>query len=225
VVEQAIGVVLPSAVAVALSPFPIVAVILVLGSPRAKTSGPAFALGWIVGLAVLTGLVVALTGDAEDPDSAVATGVGWTDLLLGIGLLVAAARKWHNRPRAGDPVVMPRWMAGIDGVGTGRAVVLGLALGGANPKNVALTFAAAASIAQSGVEGTEAAVAVAVFVLIGSSTVLGAVLYRIVRGERAAAKLDSVKDFMAANNAVIIMVVLLVFGAKLVGDGLAGLAR
>ena len=40
-----IGDLLPAAVA--LSPIPIVAVVLVLGSPGARTAGPAFALGWV----------------------------------------------------------------------------------------------------------------------------------------------------------------------------------
>ena len=46
-VGPALGSLLPSAVAIALSPIPIVAIVLVLGSPRARTSGPAFVLGWV----------------------------------------------------------------------------------------------------------------------------------------------------------------------------------
>ena len=42
---QTIGDFLPAAVAVALSPIPIVAVVLMLGTPRARSNGPAFALG------------------------------------------------------------------------------------------------------------------------------------------------------------------------------------
>jgi len=48
--NDVIGDLLPSAFAVALSPIPIVAVVLVLGAPTARTAGPAFALGWIGGL-------------------------------------------------------------------------------------------------------------------------------------------------------------------------------
>jgi threonine/homoserine/homoserine lactone efflux protein len=220
---QSLGEVLPSALAVALSPFPVIAVILVLGSPRGKSSGPAFAFGWMLGLAVLATIVVLVAGDADDPESAAATGVGWTELILGVGLLVLAGRKWRSRPKAGDEVAMPGWMAGMERVSPGRAFVLGAALGGANPKNVALTFAASAAIAESGVEGVDLVVALGLFVVLGSITVLGAVLAHVLLGERAVAGLAAVKEFMTANNAVIMMVLLLIFGAKLVGDGLAGL--
>ena len=47
---EVIGDLLPSAVGVALSPVPIVAVILMLGTPRARTNGPMFAVGWVAGL-------------------------------------------------------------------------------------------------------------------------------------------------------------------------------
>ena len=223
--EQAIGAVLPLAVAVALSPFPVVAVILVLGSSRARTSGPAFAVGWVAGLTALSALVVLLAADAEDPSSSTATGVGWVELVLGVGLLVLAARKWQQRPGPGEEVEMPGWMAGIDDVAPGRALVLGLALGGVNPKNIALTVAAAASIAETGVSGGELVVAVGVYVVLASATVLGAVGAHLVLGERAAAGLASVREVMTRHNAVIVMVVLLVFGAKLIGDGLADIAR
>ncbi len=47
---EAIGQVLPLAIGVALSPVPIIAVVLMLGTPKAASNGPAFVLGWIVGL-------------------------------------------------------------------------------------------------------------------------------------------------------------------------------
>ena len=50
---QAIGQILPFAVGVGLSPVPIIAVVVMLATPRARANGPAFLLGWLVGLAVV----------------------------------------------------------------------------------------------------------------------------------------------------------------------------
>jgi hypothetical protein len=125
---EAIGDLLPAAVGVALSPVPIVAVILMLGTPRARTNGPAFAAGWVAGLVT----------------------VGVTGLSAG-----------------GD------------------------------------------------------AVGLAVFVVIGSVTVAGPVLAYLFMGERA---LGEVKQFMSDHNAVIMAVVCLVLAAKLIGNGIGGLA-
>ena len=68
-------------------------------------------------------------------------------------------------------------------------------------------------------------IVVAVFTALGSITVAGSVVFYLLAGERAARPLGAVKQFMADNNAVIMMVVLLLLGAKLLGDGLADLWR
>jgi len=191
VLTTAIGDLLPLAAAVALSPIPIIAVILMLGTPRARTTAPP-------------------------------RRVDWLQLLLGLLFLVMAARQWKKRPAEGEEAVLPDWMTSVDHFTAGKSLVLGLALSGANPKNLALTAAAAASIAQAGLTGGEDVVAIAAFVVLGSLTVAGSVLYYVIAPDRAAGPLASIKAFMSAHNAVIMMVVLLLLGAKLIGTGLAG---
>ena len=55
---EAIGQMLPAAVGVAISPLPIVAVVLMLVTPRGRVNGPAFVLGWMLGLAVVGAIVL-----------------------------------------------------------------------------------------------------------------------------------------------------------------------
>ena len=61
-------------------------------------------------------------------------------------------------------------------------------------------------------------------VVLASLTVAGPVLFYVFASSRAAGPLASIKDFMSEHNAVIMMVVLLVLGAKLIGNGIAGLS-
>jgi threonine/homoserine/homoserine lactone efflux protein len=223
VLSQAIGGLLPAAVAVALSPIPIIAVVVMLGTPRARSNGPAFAVGWVAGLVAVSVVVVLLAGGADDPGSTSRTAVDWLKVVLGVAFLVMAVRQWRRRPRAGQEPELPAWMATVDRIAPRRALVLGVALSAANPKNLALTMAAAASIAEVGLDGADTAIAVAVFVVLASVTVVGPVVFAVVDRARAAGPLDRVRQFMAANDAVIMMVILLVLGAKLLGDGFAGL--
>ncbi len=222
VLSDAIGDLLPSAIAVALSPIPIIAVVLVLGSRHAPTAGPAFALGWIAGLAAVSALVVLVLSGSADADGD-DPGVAWLQLAIGAMFLVLAGKQWTKRPKPGEAPEMPDWMATVDSATAPRAAVLGLALSGANPKNVALTLATAASIAEAGLDSADEAIAISVFVAVGSATVGGAVLAYLLLGDRAARGLAAVRRFMSDNNAVIMMVVLLLLGAKFVGDSLGGL--
>jgi hypothetical protein len=219
-----IGDLLPSAIGVALSPVPIIAVILMLGTPRARATGPAFAAGWVLGLTIVSVVVLLVTGDADDVDSGTSTAVDVVKLGIGLLFLLLALKQWQGRPRPGVDPAEPKWMAAVDGFTAGRSLVLGAALSGVNPKNLALTLAAAASIAQGGLDARGDAVSIAVFVVLGSLSVAGPVVYFTFAGERAAKPLSTIKDFMAAHNAVIMMVVFVILAAKLVGAGIAGLS-
>jgi threonine/homoserine/homoserine lactone efflux protein len=221
---QVIGDLLPSAVGVALSPVPIIAVILMLGTPRAKTNGPAFAAGWVLGLAIVSVIVVLAASGSDDPDSGTSTAVAVIELLIGALFLLMAFAQWRKRPEPGATAEMPKWMAAIDEFTPGKSFGLGAALSGANPKNLALTLAASATIAQAGLDGGGTTVSIIVFVIIGSLTVAGPVLFYVLAPQKAAGPLNSIKEFMSAHNAVIMMIVLLILGVKVLGQGIAGLA-
>ena len=223
VLSQAIGELLPYAVGIALSPIPIIAVIVMLGTPKARSNGPAFALGWVIGLAVVSVAVALLASGADDSSSTAATTVSWANVILGVLLLAMAARRWRGRPKAGEVQEMPKWLSAVDTFTPVKSLGLGALLSGANPKNLALAAAAGASIAQAGVgEGQEAA-AIAIFVALASVTVVGSVLFYVFGGSKAERPLASVKTFMTDNNSTIMMVILLIFGVKQLGEGLPGL--
>lgn len=220
--NEVIGNFLPAAVAVALSPVPIIAVILMLSTPKARTDGPAFALGWIVGLSAVTVVVATLAGGA-DSSSSTNDAVGWIQVALGVLFLWMAHGQWRKRPRPGEVPSMPAWMATIDGFTPIKSLGIGVLLSGVNPKNLALSLSAGVAIAQAGLSTSDAAIAIAVFVAIGSITVVGSVLFALVAPRAASKPLATMKEFMSTHNVVIMMIILVVLGAKLIGDGLSTL--
>ena len=60
---QAIGQTLPFGVGIALSPLPIVMVVLMLGAPKGRATALAFLAGWMIGLAVLGTVLLLLASD------------------------------------------------------------------------------------------------------------------------------------------------------------------
>jgi hypothetical protein len=64
----------------------------------------------------------------------------------------------------------------------------------------------------------------AVFVAIGSVTIIVPLVIYLAVGPKATEILGGIKDWMAANNAAIMTVILLVLGAKLIGDAISGLS-
>ena len=79
---EAIGQLLPGAIGVALSPVPIIAVILMLATPRARVTGPSFAVGWVVGLVAVSVIVLLVAGPADDADSGTSTALDWIKIVV-----------------------------------------------------------------------------------------------------------------------------------------------
>src|SRR5690349_8119414 len=112
--NEAIGQVLPLGVGVALSPVPIIAVVLMLGTPRARSNGPAFLLGWLLGLGLAGTIVLVVSNGADaSSDDGPASWVSVLRLVLGVLLLLLAVKQWRGRPRAGEAAALPKWMQTI----------------------------------------------------------------------------------------------------------------
>lgn len=221
---SAIGGSLPLAIGVALSPVPIIAVVLMLTTPRAKINGPAFVFGWLAGLAVVGAIVLVIAGPSNASSSgAPATWVSWLKIVLGLLLLLVAVRQFRTRPHGTDQAAMPTWMGAIDNFSPAAAFGAGGALAAANPKNLLLAVGGGAAIAQTGIPGAQQAIAYLVFAVIGTIGVGAPVVIYFAMGTRSQELLTKLKDWMAQHNAVIMSVLCLVIGAKLIGDAISAL--
>jgi hypothetical protein len=225
-VGRGIADVLTFAVGVAISPVPIIAVILMLFSRRARVNGPAFLLGWVLALVVVSGVayIVADANDAATSDTTSDT-ISWAKLVLGVLFLALAARQWRSRPTPGVRPEMPSWMGGVDELAPAKALGLGILLAGFNPKNLFLTLGAATGLAQLGVSATDAVVSLIVFVVVGSVTIAGPVLYYLLGGEHARTVLDDLKEWLGVHNPAVMTVLFVVFGVDLVGKALPQLTN
>jgi threonine/homoserine/homoserine lactone efflux protein len=220
---QAIGDFLPSAVGVAISPLPIVAVVLMRVTPRGRLNGPAFVAGWCVGLGIVGALVLTIAGGAgASGDSGPATWVDVLFLVLGVVLILVSARQWRGRPRHGEQPPTPRWMGALDTFTPFKAGGAGVVLSALNPKNLLLAVAGAAAIAQTGISNGQQAGAYVVFVAIASIGVAAPVVISFALGDRSRRILDGLKTWLARENAVIMAVLMLIIGVKLIGDAISG---
>jgi hypothetical protein len=219
-----IGDILPTALGVAISPLPIIAVILMLLAPHAKAASVAFLGGWVVGIAVLV-TVVALVVDPVDDSSAASPSTlsSWVKILLGVAAMLLGVQQFRGRPKPGAEPEMPKWMSAIDTVTATKALGLGALLSAVNPKNLTLCLAGGVSIGAGGLSGGQTAVAIAVFVVIGSCSIGVPVIGYVVAESRMRPALQELREWLTTHNAALMSVLLLVIGVAIVGKGLAGL--
>ncbi|HEY7731325.1 MAG TPA: GAP family protein [Gaiellaceae bacterium] len=222
---EAIGQVLPFAVGVAISPMPVVAMVLMLITPQARANGVTFVLGWMLGIAVAGAILLSVASPADaSEEGAPADWVSWLKLALGVLLLLVAVKEWKARPAPGAEAPMPKWMSALDGITPVKAGGLAILLGTINPKNLLLIVGGAAAVAQTGVSAGDQTVAWIVFTLIATIGVAAPLVVYFVMGDRAPAILEELKEWMARNNTAVMAVLCLVIGVKLFGDAITGLS-
>jgi hypothetical protein len=213
--------VVPFAVATALSPLPLLALLVVLLTPRAVPNGLAFALGWaaaLLAVALLT--LVVLEADAGfDGSGAV---VRPLEVAVGTGLVALAARQWVRRPRGDARHVDPRWLVVADRCTPPRAFALGGGLVLANPKNLALTVAAAGAVAGTSGTSHDRFWALVLFAVLGTAGLAVPLGLRLTLGPRAAGTLGRWRRWLVVHGTPAGCVVVALIGVLLVARGLAG---
>ncbi len=220
--------VIPLGIAVAFSPLPVIAVVLILATPSGRGNAVAFAAGGLAAVVAITAVATVVLGaagagegDGEDPTAWVSIG----RIALGALLLRFAAVKWRGRPRPGDPAPdLPGWMQQVEALTPLRAAGTGVLLCGVNPKNLVLILAAAAGIAAGAGSTADQAAALAVFTALAMLGVLLPIAASVLLGERADTALDTVREWMVRESATIVAVIVALIAVKLVVDGVGALA-
>lgn len=216
-----IGEILPLALGVAISPIPIIAAILMLLSPKARSTSLGFLVGWLLGIVVAVIAFTLLSSVLpQNDDGGPQPIIGVIKIVLGVLLLLLAVRQWKSRPTGDAEPALPKWMSAIDTMTAGRGLLLGFALSGLNPKNLLMGAGAGVSIGSAELTAGAVSVAIIIFTVLAASTVTVPVVGYLVAAARIAGPLESLRTWLVHNNATVMSVLLLVIGVVMIGKGI-----
>ncbi len=209
----------PLALVVAASPLTIIPTVLMLHTTRPRLTGMAYLLGWVVGMAVLTGIFVEL------PDLLGGLHMGsprlaWVRIVLGTALIVLGIYAWVTRHTRSHE---PKWLRQFTGAGPRRGFVIAVLLTMVNPKVLFVGIAAGLSIGTSGLDDFQKWIVVLVFVVMSISSVIVPITAYLFWGGRLEPALARLKAWMEKHNATIVAVVLLAIGIMVLSKGIRGL--
>jgi threonine/homoserine/homoserine lactone efflux protein len=210
---------IPLALVVALSPLSIIPAVLVLHSPKPRETGLAFLLGWLVGLAALTGIFLEVSsllgGMDEQPRWA-----SWVRIAVGGALIVFGIYRWLTRKRSTHS---PAWMRSLSNVTPRRAAVTAAVLTAVNPKVLLMCAAAGLAIGTAGLGLPTAWLSVAFYTLVAGSTVAVPILAYVIAGDRLDGPLERLKVWMEEQHAALVAAILVVVGLLLLYKGIHGM--
>lgn len=204
------------AIGVALSPLPVLGMLLVLGGARPLLRGGAFWVAWTVGVAAPTIAFVVLAERAQVSDDEHAA-ISVTEMVIGVVFLAAAVRLAFVRRERSE--ASPRWLAALDRSKPQHVAALALILSSGNPKNVALMLAAALAIVGDGQSGLGSAG----FIVLAVSTVSLLLAASAAFPVRSRLLLAALRGAIARNDRRIAMLVGFAVGAFFLADGLRSL--
>ena len=218
------GELLPLAVAIAISITTMITTVLMLLSPKAKSRTVGLLVGCVVGVGGAVALFALLAGLLPTKDSGGSSLVAAViNMVVGVLLGVLALRQWRGRHARGDRVELPKWMAEVDSMMPSKALVLGLLLSAVVPKNLLLALSAGVIVREAGLTVGEASVVIVGFTAIATSTVAIPVVAHLVAPARMRGPFESLREWLVENNVTIMVLLLLLIGVVMIGNGIANL--
>jgi threonine/homoserine/homoserine lactone efflux protein len=219
---QALGGLLPIAVAVAISSVPITATILILLSPNRNRTALPFLVGWVTGVAAV--IILSALGASTLPgpsrrgdDPAIAV----LEILIGAALIVLGVVNLRRGSR-NEQTGLPRWLSAVDSFGAlatfGIAVLLDL-----RPKGLLLGIAAGLALHAASVDPAETAMLISVYTVIATSTVVVPITASLIAPRRMEPRLIAARDWLARNGRILTSSMMFMIGVVIVGVGLTEL--
>jgi hypothetical protein len=219
---EAIGHILPIALAVAVSSVPIMATLFILLSPNRSRAALPFLIGWVVGLFIVI-TVCALAAQlvpsprfGRRPD----TVVGVLEIVVGLALvgvgIYTLRRARHSAEAARTQSTSKRT------IGPWQALGLGLILN-LRPKALLLAIAGGLTIRGDAGSTAEAVFVIVVYTVIGSSTVVVPIVGTLVNPTKMEPRLTSAREWLIRNGDVLTGFILIMIGVVVLGMGIARL--
>jgi hypothetical protein len=219
---QALGGLLPIAVAVAFSSVPITVTILILLSPNRNRAALSFLLGWVTGVvAVIIFSLLGASALPEPPRRGADPVLAALEILIGIGLIVLGAVNLRRSSHS-EHTGLPHWLSEVDSFGAlptfGIAVLLDF-----RPKGLLLGIAAGLALHAASVNAGEAAVLIAVYTLIATSTVVIPITASLIAPRWMEPRLIAARDWLARNGRILTSSMAFMIGVVILGVGITHL--
>ncbi len=203
------------ALAIAVNPVPIIAVVTLLAAEHGRRNAFAFLVS-LVAVMLTVGVLTIFVLGSKSSQSSATTAQAAAQTAFGVVFLALFAAQWRAKPSATDEP--PGWMRMIDRAGLSAAVIMALAL-----TNYALLSAGAGIIRKAEVGTSQQALALAFFVLLAVSTVIAPLALYLLRPAWAKEQLGRLQSWLTRHNRVILMIVFGSMGALFTAQGVANL--
>jgi Sap, sulfolipid-1-addressing protein len=187
--------------------------------PRAESGrapGAAFIFGWLLSLAIVIAFTVLVTDNKPPkPHAAPSLAALAAKLAIGVGLTVIAIRHYQKLGKPKPPKKPPKWHTHIDNMTPWYAIGLGPLT-----QPWALIAAGVTVLVEAKLSSWQSYLALALFCVIATSSILAMEIYAGFRPRPAQAFLARLRHWIDTHTDQVVIIVSLVLGLWLVGNSI-----
>ena len=210
---------LPLAAVIAISPVPILAVLMMLLTDRERANPLAFLAGWIFILIVL--VTAALLSGIKSVSTTPSKTVAVIFVVAAVGLIALAVHEWRRRPRKGEPHPIEPWTKFLHTVTPPRAFALGVGLVIVAVKDLLSALQAGAVIHDAALALGQQIVAVIFFVLFSSLLIIIPIAVAAAFGERSVPTLHRWRQWLERHGRLVLACLFALIALLLLLQGLS----
>ncbi|EPD3685896.1 GAP family protein [Listeria monocytogenes] len=210
---SAFSAILSPAVGILISPFPIVGLILILLSNKARINSIFYTVGWIVGNIAIFFIGLFLMSSAVSSSGDQSTLVKVVLIVLGALLILLGAHDFTKRPKKGEQAATPKWFEKMSNIKPGGAMMFAFVV---NPKNMLLSLTAGVSVGALNLSGGQETTATIIFGIIACCSIYIPTIAFLLAGSKLNNALDSTRKWLIQNNSVIMAVLFLFIGLSVI---------
>lgn len=213
-----------SALGVAASPLPVVGVLVILLTKRARLGSLMFASAWVLGNVLAISLAINFADSVNQPFHGPDLQYeGAVSVLFGLGLALTGVLARRGRFRSEDPAAIPQWVHAVDNLSPVGGALVAISNAMTSPKNLAIAISVGLAIQSANLRASQQTAAAVLYVIVASLSVVTPVVVYFVAGEKAEPILTRWKSTVTAKAAATMELTLLFFGVALALKGLYNL--
>ena len=202
-----------------VTPWGIVAVIVLLSAKSGPRGATAFVAGWVASILIVGGLIIGLySGTHSQPGTSAASVMLGVQLSLGVALLALGIRKWRQRVTADPDAAEPKWLTALDRMRPIIAFGFGMFW-----VNLVFVVAAALAVADAELSHTGATLAYLFYALLATLGVAAILAIYYSDQERARERLARMRFWLMQNNTGVVSAMTAAIGFIFIVRGLIGL--
>ncbi len=210
---------MPMALGIAASPSPVLALLILLMTRRASSNALYFLAGWFTGL-LLVGMITLFGSGLLQITPGSSDGSGTIRIILGVLFLLLAVLIARQIPRKGQDPDPPAWLEKLDNFRFPQSFAFGFFFAVPNLKNASLVVTGITGILPYELEPAAGVIILLLFCLIASAGVLVPPAIYLLFGKRAATVFGIMKQWLIRYRALILFLILMVFGVLWLVQGL-----